>query len=55
MAKLTIVVDIDVDSTREDPHEVAQEILRDRLADGGDMTPYCDVVPEFVGAEWTVS
>lgn len=43
MARLVIVVDVDVDPSLEDPHELASYVM-DPDAD--------DPMPVFVGAEW---
>lgn len=54
MSKLTIVVNVpEVDSTLNDPHEIAEDILYDHQEgrrSNGDTSGYYDV--EFVSAEW---
>jgi hypothetical protein len=49
MAKLVIVLDVDVDPAREDPHDIADAIL-----DYGEYgaLKLCDPTTAFVSAEW---
>lgn len=51
MARLTITVDIDVDATLEDPHDVAQFLL-DWPASMSERNNYHGSEPEFIDAEW---
>lgn len=55
MARLVIVLDIDLPPTLHDPHEVADDLLSDRLTTflpGKEFTGRNDIEGTFVSAEW---
>lgn len=55
MAVLVIRIEVDVDQAREDPHEVAEELLdtdRGGWGPGGKLRDYCGADTRFLSARW---
>lgn len=56
MPKLTIVLDVDIDPSLEDPHDVAAEVLNQPTEGWGtdfQIRDYAGEAVRFVSAEWS--
>lgn len=52
MAKLMVVLDVDLDPTLEDPQEVAEDLLYDSSVDNKGLRQYAGCETRIISADW---